>query len=63
MGFVVWANRVVGASNAGEREKMRGAYRKQKERMGYIEERGEEKGSFKKCCAAIKEKEQEPDLK
>lgn len=44
-----------------ERRKMTGAYRKQKE-MVDVEERGEQKGSFKKCCAVIKEKGQEADL-
>lgn len=41
---------------------MTGAYRKWKERMMYMEERGEKKGSFKKCYADIKEKEQEAEL-
>lgn len=36
MGFGVWANRVAGASNA-EGRKMTEAYRKHKERIGYVE--------------------------
>lgn len=41
---------------------MTGPYRKQKESMMYVEERGEKKGRFKKCYAVIKVKVQEANL-